>query len=89
MASAATLRAVMPLRLPLLLRTTRANVLSIHHALVSPAVVSAAHARGAPVLAWTANQPAIVERLAADGADAIVTDDPRMVFETLARLNLS
>lgn len=86
-AAAATLRAAMPLRLPLLLSMARANALSLHCALVSPAVVSAAHARGAPVLAWTANDPGLVERLVADGVDAIVTDDPRMVLATLARLN--
>ena len=36
---AAALRAVMPVRVPLLLAQTRANVLALHHALVSPAVV--------------------------------------------------
>ena len=86
-AAAATLRSAMPLRLPLLLRMARANVLSLHCALVSPAVVAAAHARGVPVLAWTANEPALVERLVAHGVDGIVTDDPEMVLGTLARLN--
>jgi glycerophosphoryl diester phosphodiesterase len=86
-AAAATLRSVMPLRLPLLLRTARANVLSIHCALVSPAVVSAAHSRGVPVLAWTANDAGLVERLVADGVDGIVTDDPGLVFGTLGTLN--
>ena len=84
--AAAALRTVMPLRLPLLLRTTHASVLSLHHALVSPAVVAVAHARGVPVLAWTANDPALVARLVADGVDGIVTDDPRMVSEALARM---
>ena len=75
------------MRLPLLLRMARANVLSLHYALVSPAVVAAAHARDTPVLAWTANEPGLVERLVADGVDGIVTDDPQMVLGTLARLN--
>src|SRR5262249_48737102 len=54
--AAACLRAAMPVRAPLLLRAARANVLSLHHAVVSSAVVAAAHRRGAPVLAWTANE---------------------------------
>jgi glycerophosphoryl diester phosphodiesterase len=85
--AAAALRSVMPLRLPPLLRTTRANVLSLHCALVSPAVVAVAHARGVPVLAWTANDPALVERLLAAGVDGIVTDDPDLVSRTLATLH--
>ncbi len=85
--SAALLRAVMPVRVPLLLWASRANVLALHWALVSPAAVSAAHARGAPVLAWTANDPGLVERLVDSGVDGIVSDDPEMVFQTLATLN--
>jgi glycerophosphoryl diester phosphodiesterase len=85
-AGSATLRAAMRLRAPLLLRWARANVLSLHHALVTPAGVAAAHRRGAPVLAWTANDPELVERLAAAGVDGIVSDDPGMVVRTLGTL---
>jgi glycerophosphoryl diester phosphodiesterase len=85
-AAAATLRAAMPVRVPSLLRVARATVLSLHEAVVSKATVTAAHARGAPVIAWTANDPALVRRLVDDGVDAVVSDDPRMVFETLATL---
>ena len=84
--AAACLRAAMPMRAPLLLRAARANVLSLHHTVVSPALVAAAHRRGVPVLAWTANAPALVERLAVDGVDGIVSDDPRMVASTLGTL---
>ena len=38
------------------------------------------------MLAWTANEPALVRRLAADGVDGIVTDDPRMVVGALGTL---
>jgi glycerophosphoryl diester phosphodiesterase len=86
-AGAAALRAVMPLRVPPLLRLARANVLSLHHALASRATIRAAHALGAPVLAWTVNEPADVKRLVAAGADAIVSDDPEMVRRVLATLN--
>lgn len=85
-AGAATLRQVMPARVPLLLRWAHANALSLHQTLCTRAAVSVAHRLGAPVLAWTANDPATVRRLAATGVDGIVSDDPRMTLETLATL---
>jgi glycerophosphoryl diester phosphodiesterase len=85
-AAAASLRAAMPARLPLLLRRSRANVLSLHHTLCSPASVAASHRAGAPVLAWTVNDPAAVLRLAEYGVDAIVSDDPEMAREALGTL---
>lgn len=85
-AGAATLRQAMPVRVPVLLRVARANVLSLHQTLCSRAAVRAAHRFGAPVLAWTANEPPVVRRLAAAGVDGIVSDDPRMVFDVLATL---
>lgn len=84
LAGAALLRAMTPLRIPLLLRWARADVLSLHHTLCSAAAVAAAHRRGAPVLAWTANEAAVVRRLAAAGVDAIVSDDPVMARAALA-----
>jgi glycerophosphoryl diester phosphodiesterase len=86
---AASLRQAMPARVPLLLRCARANALSLHHTLCSRAAVSVAHRLGAPVLAWTANDPATVRRLVALGVDGIVSDDPGMVIETLATLQAS
>jgi glycerophosphoryl diester phosphodiesterase len=83
LAGAAALRQAMPLRIPLLLRMARANVLSLHQALCSHAAVRTAHALGAPVLAWTANDPATVLRLAEAGVDAIVSDDPEIALATL------
>lgn len=82
-AGAATMRRAMPLRVPLLLRAARANVLSLHHALCSRAAVAAAHRLDAPVLAWTVNDPETVRRLAGIGIDAIVSDDPEMALATL------
>jgi glycerophosphoryl diester phosphodiesterase len=85
-AGAATLRQAMPVRVPVLLRVARANVLSLHQALCSRAAVRTAHRFGAPVFAWTANDPAVVRRLVAAGVDGIVSDDPQMVFDVLATL---
>jgi glycerophosphoryl diester phosphodiesterase len=82
-AGAAALRSVMPARVPILLRWARANALSLHHTLVSAAVVRRAHAREAPLIAFTANDPELVLRLADLGVDAVVTDDPGMAVATL------
>ena len=83
---AAALRQVMPARVPVLLRWAHADTLSLHHTLCSRAAVATAHRLGAPVLAWTVNDPAVVRRVAADGVDGIVSDDPEMVLKTLATL---
>ena len=82
-AGAVALRGAMPLRVPVLLRFARADVLSLHHVLCSRAAIAAAHRRGAPVLAWTVNDAQTVRLLAARGVDAIVSDDPEMALATL------
>jgi glycerophosphoryl diester phosphodiesterase len=83
---AAALRAAVPVRIPILLTATRANVLALHHKLCSRAAVAAAHRRGAPVFAWTANDPEQISRLARLGVDAIVSDDPKTALATLNTL---
>jgi glycerophosphoryl diester phosphodiesterase len=85
--SSACLRPLMRLRLPPLLAAAHAGVLSLHHTLVSGQLVASVHARGAAVLAWTANEPHEVARLAELGVDAIVSDDPGMAMEVVATLN--
>lgn len=85
-AGAAVLRAAMPVRIPHLLRAARADVLALHHTLVSETAVRRAHALGAPVLAWTVHEPELVARLARFGVDGIVSDDPAVALATLAAL---
>ena len=85
-AGATALRQAMPVRVPVLLRWARANTLSLHHALCSRAAVATAHALGAPVLAWTVNDPSGVRKMAAAGVDGIVSDDPEMALATLLAL---
>jgi glycerophosphoryl diester phosphodiesterase len=81
----AALRAVMPARIPLLLRQARANVLALHWQLCSPAAIAAAHRAGAPVFAWTVNEAPAMLELAARGVDGIVSDDPKTLLATLRR----
>ena len=77
----------MPLRVPLLLAAAGAGVLTLHHALLSPAVVRAARKRGVPVVAWTVNDPDRIAALARLDVAAIVTDDPEGARKALATLN--
>jgi glycerophosphoryl diester phosphodiesterase len=85
-AGATALRQAMPVRVPVLLRWARANTLSLHHTLCSRSAVATAHRLGAPVLAWTVNDPAGVRRVTAAGVDGIVSDDPEMTLATLLAL---
>ncbi len=82
---AAALRAVVPARIPLLLRQARATILALHWTLCSAAAVAAAHRSGTPVLGWTVNDPAAIRRLAALGIDGVVSDDPETALATLLR----
>ena len=66
-----------------LLDRSRANTLVLHHALVSASAVGRAHARGAPVVAWTVDDPLELERVVEAGVDAVVTNDPSIFVSTL------
>jgi glycerophosphoryl diester phosphodiesterase len=83
---AATVRTGMPARVPLLLTAARTRTLTLHHALVSPAVVRAARARDAALVAWTVNDPARIVHLAELGVDGVVTDDPEKAVGVLATM---
>lgn len=75
----AALRAALPRRIGRLLARADASVAALNHAVISAAVVQSCHARGAQVLAWTVDDPAVAARLAALGVDGIISDDPRIV----------
>jgi glycerophosphoryl diester phosphodiesterase len=85
--TAAALRRAMPLRVPLLLSATRARALTLHHTLVSAAVVRAARRRRAALLAWTVNDGGRIAALARLGVDGIITDDPGKARDVLATLD--
>jgi glycerophosphoryl diester phosphodiesterase len=73
-----TLRLVTPPLVRPLLALARAQAVVIHHTVVTGACVRAAHRLGAPVVAWTVNEPDEVARMDAAGVDAVVSDDPRV-----------
>jgi glycerophosphoryl diester phosphodiesterase len=72
------LRRALPYRIGRWLEAAGATVATLHHQLVSPAVVRTCHARGAAVFAWTVDDPAVAHTLATAGVDGIITNDPRI-----------
>lgn len=76
----ATLRAALPRRLGAWLRRSDAVALTLNWSVITPAAVAGAHALGAAVLAWTVNDAGLAKKLVDSGADAIITDDPRIAL---------
>jgi glycerophosphoryl diester phosphodiesterase len=74
----ASIGASLPRRLPLLLARARAVALTLHHSVASPAAIDRAHELDAAVYVWTVDDPKLAERLVRDGADGIITNDPRI-----------
>ncbi|MDH5490642.1 MAG: glycerophosphodiester phosphodiesterase [Myxococcales bacterium] len=69
-----------PLRARALLAAARMGLLPLegvhpHHPLCDPRFMRAQRRRGAFVIAWTVNDPAIARRLYAAGVDGLITDD--------------
>lgn len=56
-----------------------ASAAVVHRQLVTPSLIGACHRRGAAVWAWTVNDPEEAGRLVEWGADAIISDDPRIL----------
>jgi glycerophosphoryl diester phosphodiesterase len=77
-AGLAVLRRGLPLRIGRMLRQADARAATLHHLVVSRALVARCHALGVPVLAWTVNDVAALERIVGLGVDGVITDDPRI-----------
>ena len=74
----AAARAVVPRLLPRMVARAGASALMLQHRLVTRSSVARMHARGVPVLAWTVDDQAELERVVAAGADGVITNDPRL-----------
>jgi len=70
--------ASLPRRLPILLARACATAATLHHSIASRAAIDRAHQLGAAVYVWTVDDPSLAERLVHDGADGIITNDPRI-----------
>jgi glycerophosphoryl diester phosphodiesterase len=79
----ASMRASASLRLPRLAQRAGAGAVMLQHRLVTESSVERAHAAGLPVLAWTVDEPADLERVVATGVDGVITNDPRIFVATL------
>lgn len=55
-----------------------ASAAVLHYALVTPAAIERCHSVGAAVWAWTVNDAQVARTLEEWGADAIISDDPRI-----------
>ncbi len=79
----ASMRASVPIRLPRLARRAGAGAVMLQHRLVTAASVARAHSVGLPVLAWTVDERADLDRVVAAGVDGVITNDPRIFLATL------
>jgi glycerophosphoryl diester phosphodiesterase len=76
----ATMRGLLPRRLPRWLRAVRASAATLNWTVVTGASVDACHRLGIAVYVWTVNDPDLVHSLVETGIDAIITDDPGVVL---------
>jgi glycerophosphoryl diester phosphodiesterase len=81
-AAVLAMRTALPSRVDRWLRRAGASVAVLHYYFVSRTVIDRCHALGAPVIAWTVDDPKLLRRLAALGVDGVVSNDPR-IFEAL------
>jgi glycerophosphoryl diester phosphodiesterase len=77
------LRTVTPRLVGLLLARSGATALVLHHGVVSEGAVGRAHARTAPVVAWTVDDRTDLDRVSEAGVDAVVTNNPSIFVSTL------
>jgi glycerophosphoryl diester phosphodiesterase len=75
----ATLRALLPRRLPRWLGAVDARAATLNWSVITPAAVAACHALGAAVYVWTVNDPALARTLVERDIDGIIGDDPRIL----------
>ena len=74
-----SLRLALPARVVGMARAAQADVLTLHHVVVSAETVRRCRERGLAVFAWTVNDRVALDRVLGLGVDGVVTDDPRLV----------
>jgi glycerophosphoryl diester phosphodiesterase len=62
-----------------------ASGLHLEHPLADRARIEAVHGAGGVVNVWTVNDVAVAQRLANDGVDGIISDQPGLILSALAR----
>ena len=76
------LRSRLPGQAAAMLAAGRCQAVIAHWMLVTPRLLDAVHAGGGELWVWTVDERRRIERLAALGVDAVITNDPRL-FEGL------
>jgi glycerophosphoryl diester phosphodiesterase len=66
----------LPFRIGRWLRASDADVVMLHHYTLTVPTMRRCRALGAPVFAWTVNDPSAVRRVEALGVHAVITDAP-------------
>jgi glycerophosphoryl diester phosphodiesterase len=74
----ALMQRALPRRIGGMLARAGATAVTLHHSVVTAAVVERCAVLGAPVLAWTVDDPAVCARLESLGVAGIITNDPRV-----------
>jgi len=74
----ASVGAALPRRLPMLLAAASASATTLHYSVASAAAIQRAHDVGVAVYVWTVDDARTAQRLIDDGADGIITNDPRI-----------
>ena len=77
-AALGSIGASLPRRLPVLLARAAATAATLHYSIASRAAIDRAHQLDAAVYVWTVDDPGLAEKLVRDGADGIITNDPRI-----------
>jgi glycerophosphoryl diester phosphodiesterase len=72
------MRAALPRRLPRWLQAAGASAATLNWAVVTPGLIATCHELGVAVFVWTVNDAELAKNLVESGADAIITDDPRI-----------
>ena len=54
-----------------------------HYKLLTPKLIKELHDAGKTVITWTVNDPTVMEQAAALGVDGIISDDTKLLVETL------
>ena len=71
--------------IPKAVKAAGGRILSVHHPLVTPALLEEARALGVAVLPWTVNDVPTINKLLDMGVDGIITDRPDLVQQERAR----
>jgi glycerophosphoryl diester phosphodiesterase len=74
----ATLRVLLPVRLPRFVRAAGASAVTLNWGVVTPRAIEVCHRAGVAVYVWTVNEPELAKTLVESGVDGIITDDPRL-----------